>query len=145
MNRVELENNIVDFISKQGYQVLDFNAYKKGETLNISFSIFSKNGVTVKDCSKVTISTRDFISMFLEEDFFIDVSSPGAERELKSFNEFGIFSGKKAKIILKNGDILTGILDGIEKDSNNILFVRAEKNDKHIIPFNDVNKCKLLL
>jgi len=145
MNKVELENSIVDFITKQGYQVLDFSTYKKGEILNISFSIFKKNGVTVKDCGKVTTSTRDFITMFLEEDFIIDVSSPGAERELKSFIEFEIFNGKKAKIILKNGEILTGILDGIEKENKNILFIRAEKNDKQIIPFCDVNKCKLLL
>jgi ribosome maturation factor RimP len=145
MNKTELENNIVDFVTKLGYQLMDFNVFKKVETYNISFSIYKKSGVTVKDCAKATISTRDFISLIMDEDFTLDVSSPGAERELRKYDEYDIFSGKKAKLILKNGDIITGFLGGIERDKNNVLFRKIEDENILIIPFNEINKCKLLL
>lgn len=145
MTVTQIAEDIKNFVLNLGYIALDIVVSKRKDFYKISFAIFKKNDVTVEDCEKVTLFVKDFLMMMLGEDFSLDVSSPGAERVLKNIEEFDIFAGRKAKVILKSGNVLSGILKGTDENKK-VLFLE-DYNNGEILPINiyDIAKCKLAL
>jgi ribosome maturation factor RimP len=145
MNKKTLMEYIQSFVLKTGYTPLDMKVSVKNDTLRIAFSIF-KQGVDISldDCSNVTLIVRDFLNMLLglEADFVIDVSSPGADRKLKTWQEYSMFQGKKARITFKDGHTIEGVLKGtIEPDQ----VVYGSENDENIVSYDDITSCRLVL
>lgn len=141
----EIINSIKDFVTNLGYLPLDVMVIKRKDSYEISFAIFKKGGVTIKDCEKVTLFTRDFLMMMLGKDFSIDVSSPGAERVLKDIEEFNIFVDNKAKVVLKDGEVFTGLLKGTTDDKNVLLLEHLDNTELVRIKVSDIAKCKLTI
>lgn len=141
----EIVENIRNYVTNLNYIPLDIVVVNKKDHYDISFAIFKKGGVTVGDCEKVTLFTRDFLIAMIGEDFSLSVSSPGAERVLKELDEFDIFYDNKAKITLKDGKTHTGILKGTENEKSNLLFENSENNELERIKISDIAKCRLVL
>jgi len=57
--------------------------------------------ITHKDCEKVTKSLDEYLDELIPVHYYLEVSSPGLSRKLKSQKEYAIFKGKKVKIKLK--------------------------------------------
>lgn len=145
MNKKTLMEYIQSFVIKTGYTPLDMKISVKNDTLRIAFSIF-KQGVDISldDCSKVTLIVRDFLNMLLgiEADFIVDVSSPGADRKLKTWQEYSMFQEKKVRIVLKDGYTVEAILKGtIEPDQ----VVYCCENEENVVPYDDIVSCRLVL
>ena len=101
MDKKTIMVNIQSFVEKAGYFPLDLKLVIKNETLRVSFAIYKPTqDVSLDDCSKVVLIVRDFLNMLLgkDADFTVDVSSPGAERRIRRFLEFKLFSGKKQEL-----------------------------------------------
>jgi len=145
MTTEKISENIRNFVSNLGYLSLDISVNKRKDFYEISFSIFKKDGVTVDDCEKVTLSVRDFLSMMINEDFSLDVSSPGAERVLKTMDEVEIFKDRKAKVVLKDGSTLLGILKGTDEKKETLIIKNLDNNEILQINVFDIAKCKLSL
>lgn len=58
--------------------------------------------VTLEDCESVSRSLNDFLDELIPFKFYLEVSSPGIERKLKSDKEYVIFRGKDIFLKLKN-------------------------------------------
>lgn len=58
-------------------------------------------GVTLDDCENVTRSLNDFLDELIPCKYYLEISSPGLERKLKSDREYLIFRGKNISIKLK--------------------------------------------
>ncbi len=117
----------------------------KNDTLRIAFSIF-KQGVDISldDCSKVTLIVRDFLNMLLgiEAGFVLEISSPGAERKLKTWQEYSMFKGKNARIAFKDGHTVECVLEGtIEPDQ----VVYCSENEENVVSYDDIASCRLVL
>ncbi|HPJ12522.1 MAG TPA: hypothetical protein PLE09_02080 [Caldisericia bacterium] len=145
MNKKTLMEYIQSFVLKTGYTPLDMKISVKNDTLRIAFSIF-KQGVDISldDCSKVTLIVRDFLNMLLgiEADFVVDVSSPGADRKLKTWQEYSMFQEKKARIVLKDGHTVEAILKGtIAPDQ----VVYCCENEENVVSYDDIASCRLVL
>jgi ribosome maturation factor RimP len=140
-----LKEAIQLFVFDFGYVPLDIRILNN-ESMVIHFSIFKKNNISLKDCSRVTLAVKEFLVNLLgTDDFILDVSSPGAERVLKSPLEFAIFEGKKVKIIFKDGSIVKGILKGLTIDGSRVCFTDLSSNSEKDVSFADVSKCQLTL
>lgn len=145
MTTEKIAENIKNFVSNLGYLSLDMSINKRKDFYEISFAIFKKDGITVDDCEKVTLSVRDFLTMMINEDFSLDVSSPGAERVLKNIDEVEIFKDRRAKVILKDGNTILGVLKGIDEKKETLTLINPD--DSKLIKINvfDIAKCKLAL
>jgi ribosome maturation factor RimP len=145
MDKKTFMENIQSFVLKTGYSPLDMKVQVKNDTLKVSFCIFKKDApISLDDCSKVTLVVRDFLNMLLgkEADFIVDVSSPGADRKLKTWQEFSLFTGKKVRLTRKNEPPVEGILRSvIEPDKVVFLW-----DDKEVtVPYDDIVCCQLVL
>lgn len=146
MNKEEILDSIYSFVLNMGYIPLDLAIRLNHGSYEIRFSIFNKEKVTLADCTRVTIAVREFLWQFLgNEDFSLDVSSPGAERVLKKPEEYCLFEGKKARIILKNGKEITAFLNGFDIEKKLVNLLDPEKSEGMEILLSDIGKCQLIL
>jgi len=135
---VLLEVDFVNEFNKWHLQVFIYNPIKT---------------VTHEDCQKITDIIADPIDSIIPFPFYLEVSSPGIERKLKSSKEYEIYKGYRVKIKLKQpilenlkvfiAEILDftqenglkiGIEDSkeiIEIDENNILQIKLEPKYKY--------------
>ena len=114
------EKLIANIIKDLGYEIYDVEYVKEGKDYFLRVFIDSKNGINLNDCEKVSESITGILDNedYIQEQYFLEVSSPGVERTLKKDkhlkdnigNEVQIklfkpFEGQKQyKGILKNFD-----------------------------------------
>lgn len=138
---------ISEIISDLGYELYDVEYVKEGKDYYLRIYIDSEEGIDLEDCEKVSNMITDLLDKedYIKEQYFLEVSSPGIERNLRKDkhlkdnieNEIQIklfkpIDGQKQyKGILKdfNNDYIT-ILNGreIKLDRKNISQIKTVYN-----------------
>lgn len=146
MDKESIKEAIELFVFDLGYVPLQVRVILNHESYGIHFSIFKRTNVTLKDCSRVTLAVKDFLIVFLgTDDFMLDVSSPGAERVLKSPLEYSLFIGKNAKLYLKDGTELFVLLKSFDLDCCSLIYMDLKCLDEKNVTLQEVSKCQLTL
>ena len=106
--------------------------------------------ITLEDCENVTRSLNDFLDELIPVKYYLEVSSPGLERKLKSDKEFVIFKGRRVSIKLKTP--LDGESERIFKgeiidwdDNEGLTFLRFEDGEELQIPKSNIQSAKLYI
>lgn len=136
-----LINSIEPVIEGLGFSLVEFTSHRNRSNLTINTIIYSKNGITIADCSTVFKTIMPRIELLEDSrDINLEVSSPGITRNIKTVDEFEIFTGKKVKILKKNdSEWIHGSIESVNDNSVNL------NNDKQTIAvsFENINKAKL--
>jgi len=157
-----VHKEIKDLVERSGYEYVWSELVQEEGRHVLRVYIDSLGGINVRDCE--TVSRRlsrmlDESDPGLPEKYFLQVSSPGVERPLIRISDYERFSGKRAKIRLKNevsgkksltGSILAVKGDSIDFDDDddglfNIEFVEILKGNLLFdlpVPQKHVNKGK---
>ena len=101
------------------------------------FIYSSEREVNLEDCERVSRSLSDFLEELIPFKYYLEVSSPGTERKLKTDKEYLIFKGKAINIKLKEPIDESGEKQFVAKivdfDENEGLTVYAFKDKKNIL------------
>lgn len=106
-------------------------------------------GIDVEDCAKISRSISAILDVEdpIASEYALEVSSPGIDRPLTRVKDFETWAGFDAKVELSFGidgrKRFSGRLLGVD-DNDNILMEDAE-GENHVLPFDDVQRAKLLL
>lgn len=107
-------------------------------------------GITLDDCENVTRSLNDFLDELIPCKYYLEVSSPGLERRLKSDREFMLFQGRNIILKLKSGVdeneeklFKAKILDFSPEEGLKVL--RLEDQREFLIPKDKIVSAKLYL
>ena len=83
------------------------------------FIYHSEHPVTHEDCSAITRGLGDFLDELIPFKYYLEISSPGTDRKLKSEREYIIFKGKpvvaKLKTPVNSEHRIEGILEDYQK------------------------------
>lgn len=84
-----------------GYSIWDITYQKVGADYHLEITIDSKNGIYIEDCERVHRAIDPILDEVdpIEGFYYLDVSSPGVERELRT--EEHIISSVGAKVEAK--------------------------------------------
>lgn len=135
MSKIEdkIESLVKDKIEELGYELYDVLFLKEGKNLILRIVIDSKDGITLDDCENVNNNIKEIIDNEdpIQEQYFLEISSPGIERllrkewQLKKFinNEVEIKLFKKDDSGNKN---YIGVLNSVEKDY--LTIIDSEEN-----------------
>ena len=141
-----LKEAIALFIGQLGFIPLDLQVRWSQEEWKIHSAIFRENPITLRDCASVTRALQDFLRGWLgNEEFSLDISSPGAERVLKSLLEYKLFRGKWVKVVYKTGQEDFFILLGLDETEEMARLFSEEKQAESKILIQDIAKCQLVL
>lgn len=105
-----------------GYKIWDVTYQKLGADYHLEITIDSENGINIDDCEKVHRAIDPILDEydFIEGFYYLEVSSPGIERELRTEEHIRASVGQRVEVKLfsaKDGKksfvaTLTGIDEG---------------------------------
>ncbi len=139
-------SQIVSFITQRvqslGFEIYDIQIKDMGRRLLVRVFIDKKYGfVSINDCAFVSRNLERQLEQMIDKSFILEVSSPGADRELKKDEDFERFKGMTVEVIKKNGQKFLGKLMG--KVENEVFIMPKRDKKIHSIKFEDILKIKL--
>ena len=112
-----LYEELEPLLGEMGYVLLEAKSVHVQGRVKVYVTVFSGQGIAVDDCIRVNKTLLPRLKIMLaSQDIVLEVSSPGLERKIARFEEFIVFKGKSAKILIENEDWIWGdIVDANEK------------------------------
>lgn len=141
---------LAEFLEKNGYELYRVEFLKEGKDwflrVYIDRADDSAGGVSTDDCEKVSryLSSRLDETDPIEQNYYLEVSSPGMDRALIKDSDYVRFAGRFVDVTLYQGidgrKTFYGRLVGIQ-DGN--LVIIDEKENRIELPMEKVAKTKL--
>ena len=133
---------IEDTVKELGYEIWDVEYSKIGTERHLEITIDSENGIDINDCEKVHRAIDPILDECdpIEGFYYLEVSSPGIERELKCDEHISLSIGSRveAKFFAPRDGIksLVGSLEGFADG-----IVRISAGDRsYDIPKGEISK-----
>ncbi|MFR4405375.1 MAG: ribosome maturation factor RimP [Anaerovoracaceae bacterium] len=137
------------FLEKEGYELYSSEFVKEGKDWFLRIYIDKPEGegyIGTEDCEKVSrfLSEKLDEEDAVEQNYFLEVSSPGMDKELIRPEHYRRYTGHQVEVRLyksldgvKN---INGTLDGLEGDT---VTITDENGKKWDLDFNDIARTKL--
>ncbi len=121
-------------VEECGCILWDVEFVKEGQDKNLIIYIDKKDGISLDDCKMVNDAVEPIIDEAdpISESYFLEISSPGIERELKTFEHIEAFLGQRVLVKLyapRDGKkAFDGLLDSLDREKGSIVLnVNEEK------------------
>ena len=140
-NKNEILDKLVPLIDNTAMRYnlipLEIDFTKENGKWFLRIFLYKEEGVTLDDCENVSRSLNPFLDELIPVKFYLEVSSPGLDRKLKSDKEYIIFQGKlinlKLKTLVEGTDEKQFICKILDFDPENGLKVLKTDEDKELI------------
>lgn len=132
INNIEkvIEKQILNIIEKLGYELYDIEYIKEEKDNYLKIYIESKKGISLEDCEKVSKSIEEKIEKIeeLKEQYFLEVSSTGLEKNIRKEKHFKSNIGKNIKInLIKKQEGLKTYNGTLENFDEKQVIINTEK------------------
>ena len=137
-------------VTELGYEIWDVTYSKVGADYHLEITIDSENGIFINDCEKVHRAIDPILDECdpIEGFYYLDVSSPGIERELRTAEHISRSIGQKVEAKLftvRDGKrsimgILSAFSDGnltISDDAGETILKQSEISKLTTVFFED--------
>ncbi len=135
-------------ICELGYKLVELQVVPQKGNVHITAVIThsdSSKDIGVADCSKVhRVLQPKLISLLnvSEDNVYMEVCSPGLERNIKNAAEFGIFKGREIRVWDKNvSDWVRGFI--VSADETQVT-LKVEEGTEKSVAFTDIAKAKFI-
>ena len=141
---IKVENLLKNIINDLGYDLYDVEYAKEGKDYYLRIFIDSPNGISIDDCENVNNSIDEILdkSDLIKEQYFLEVSSTGLEKNLRKDIHFISNIGKEIEVKLfdkvNNKKIFSGILKDVKDDE----IILESDNEDVIINKNNISAAK---
>ena len=90
MSKIEekVESLVSKTINDLGYSIYDIMYVKEGKDYYLRIFIDNENGISLNDCEKVNDAITDMLDSanYIKDQYFLEISSPGIERNIRTDN-----------------------------------------------------------
>jgi len=139
-----------------GLDIFDVQFRREGQGLVLRVQIdrpgpaaTATDSVSVDDCARIS---RDLSAVLDVEDlvpdaYTLEVSSPGLDRPLRSADDYRRFSGRQAKLVMREPvdgqKYFKGRLGGVEDGAVAAVLIDAEDGRRHRVPIDVITRANL--
>lgn len=131
----KVEELVLPIADKFDFELVDVEFVKEAGMYYLRVILDSEKGIGLDECEKMSREINPILDEkdFIEENYFLEVCSPGIDRVLKRDKEFTKYSGREVEVKLyKNHDDLKtkqfeAILSGLNEDGDVILLYNDNK------------------
>lgn len=144
--RETVRDGILDTVTELGYRIWDITYSKVGADYHLEITIDNDNGIEISDCEKVHRAIDPILDEIdpIEGFYYLDVSSPGLERELRTDEHITSSIGAKveAKLFAPMNGVksVVGVLASFEND---VVKIDCEA-ESYEIKKSDISKLKTI-
>ena len=144
----EVEENIMNKLNEllpNDLTAINVNIFGNSDSRSIQIMIESDSGVSIDHCSKVTKLAQNIITLekYIEDNYSIEVSSPGINRPLYNMNDFIKYQGERVFIELKKNINNQKRFKGYYEVIGNTICINYKK-EKVSITFDAIKKANLV-
>jgi ribosome maturation factor RimP len=152
LGRTELLERVRTVISpvlaNLGYDLVEVKLVVAHGRRTLRVFIDKPGGVTLDDCAKASKAIGFLLDDgdILRARYYLEVSSPGAERKLRSTEDFRRFVGRKAQVRVRQDPAGAIAVRGrIEAFDGDILVLKPEGDTSIEIPYRSILSARLCL
>ena len=144
----EVEENIMNKLNEllpNDLTAINVNIFGNRDSKSIQIMIESDSGVSINHCSKVTKLAQNIITLekYIEDNYSIEVSSPGINRPLYNMNDFIKYQGERVFVELKKNINNQKRFKGYYEVIGNTICINYKK-EKVSITFDAIKKANLV-
>ncbi|MEF3352456.1 ribosome maturation factor RimP [Paenibacillus sp. GYB006] len=146
--KTTVEEMIKPYLEEHAFELVDVEYVKEGNNYFLRIYVDKEGGIDLDDCGQIS----EFVSTELDKNdpipdaYFLEVSSPGAERPLKK-------SADVVKAVGKNVYVTTyEPIDGLKEFEGELLSFENEemviasgKKKQHTVPYSKVASARLAI
>lgn len=144
--RTEIKEIIEPLLEERGYELIEVEYVKEGPRRVLRLYIDHPSGIGLDDCEKVSSFVSDILDERdpIEQSYFLEVSSPGANRPLRKASDYNRFKGRE--IVIKtfmpvNGQKkFKGTIKGLKDDH---VLIEIEKDQEITLPLKNIASARL--
>ena len=127
-----VEEAVKPIIEQLGYSIYDIEYCKEGKDYFLRIFIDKADGIDINDCEKVTNAINPILDEkdLIKEQYFLEVSSSGLERNLRRDEHFQAQLGKEINIKLFKAIDKQKEFTGILKEYNKEFLVLEIDNNE---------------
>ena len=135
---------IKETVESQGVTLWDVRFLKEGASWYLRVFIDKPEGIGIEDCTNVSHAIDPIIDEAdpIDVSYFLEVCSPGTERELTRQSHFEACLGKKLKIKLYKAIDGVKELTGTLKSAADTLVIETEGGE-YELSYKDISKARL--
>lgn len=140
----KVETLLQSKINELGYELYDVEYAKEGKNYFLRVFIDKEEGIDLNDCEKVNDGIMNLLDEadYIKEQYFLEVSSPGVERNLRKDKHLDSAMGEQIEVNLfkpmDNKKCLEGVLTGYDEDAITMMY----ENDEISIKRKDISQMK---
>jgi len=146
MNNLDskIKEQIEKSINSIGYELMEIECSPNKRGLKIVTFIDNSDGITMGDCIKATKVITPILALKEDDDYLLEVSSPGLNRKLITKKHFDRFMGKTVKVKLKNKTADRRNYKGQLKSRNGNTIEITEDNRGVLIDIDSIDVCRIV-
>lgn len=145
--KATVEQMVTPYLEENGFELVDVEYVKEGSNWFLRVFVDKEGGIDIDDCGRIS----EYLSEKLDENdpipsaYFLEVSSPGAERPLKKAEDVSKAVGKDVFVTTYEP------VDGLKEfegrllsfDGNEVVVEVGKK--RHAIPYSKVASARLAI
>lgn len=133
-NRIEgvVEDLVIPIIENENFELVDIEFKKEGPHKYLRVYIDKPEGISLDDCQRVSQQLSEKLDQVdpIDENYFLEVSSPGLDRPLKKQEDYEKFTGRDVEVKLyepmDNKKLIEGELLGLIDSIVSVKLVNGE-------------------
>lgn len=138
----QLEELIAPIVERNGCELVEIVVAGTGASSVLRVFVHHSGGITVSQIARLSHKISEALDRadIIHHKYFLEVSSPGLDRPLRSVRDFARAISEKVRVIKLSGETIEGVLT--EANSTRILL---ERDDKIIaVPFEQIAVGKII-
>lgn len=142
-----VEEMVMPYLEEQQFELVDVEYVKEGSSWFLRVFVDKDGGIDIEDCGRVS----EYLSQKLDENdpipdaYFLEVSSPGAERPLKKEKDFVKAIGKHVYITtyepVDGSKEFEGTLEAFDGETITVMVNKKA----HALPYSKVASARLAI
>jgi ribosome maturation factor RimP len=142
------EGVVLPVLANLGYELVEIGMAVSHGRKTLRVFIHRRGGVTLDGCAKVSKAIGALLDGedLFRGRYYLEVSSPGAERKLRTRDDFRIFVGSKVSIRTRPVEGGQRTIEGLMEDfSGDVVTVREENGASVAVQLEDISGANLCL
>jgi ribosome maturation factor RimP len=133
-------------VEQMGYALVRVDDVVERGRRIFRFTIDHARGVTLSDCESVSREVEDLLDADLdfEGSYVLEVSSPGLDHELRREHEYAHFSGRPARLVLRETvggrNVIEGVIAGAD---NGCVRIGLSDGAEVSVPYGSIARARL--
>lgn len=145
--KATVEQMVTPYLEENGFELVDVEYVKEGSNWFLRVFVDKDGGIDIDDCGRIS----EYLSEKLDENdpipsaYFLEVSSPGAERPLKKAEDVTKAVGKDVFVTTYEPvDGLKEFEGRLQSFEDDMLVIEVGKKN-HTVPYNKVASARLAI